>query len=127
MSLSLYTLLFFCAPLIADFFHEPDLTPLARYVFAGFVISSLNIVPRAYLFRELKVKQNTIISFVALLTSGIVGVTMAWQGFAYWGIATHPLFTPSAQPSERIGSPAGGPASISRSVPSGRCWVIPAA
>ena len=91
MSLSLYTLLFFCAPLIADFFHEPDLTTLARYVFAGFVISSLNIVPRAYLFRELKVKQNTIISFVALLTSGIVGVTMAWQGFAYWGIATQSI------------------------------------
>ena len=90
-SLVIYGVLFFAAPLIADFYNEPQLTPLARYLFLSFVISSLSIAPRAYLFRNLKVKENTIIGITALLISGIVGVTMAANGFAFWGIATQTI------------------------------------
>ena len=90
-SIVIYILLFFAAPLIANFYNEPQLTPLARYLFLSFVISSLSIAPRAYLFRNLKVKENTIIGITALLLSGIVGVTMAANGFAFWGIATQTI------------------------------------
>ena len=86
--LTCYAILFLCAPLIADFYHRPELAPLARFVFLGFLITSLNVAPRAYLFRNLKVKQNSLIILCALLVSGIVGVVMAWRGFAYWGLAT---------------------------------------
>ena len=91
VSLTIYLILFFCAPLIADFYNEPRLTPLARYIFIGFFITSLGIAPRAYLFRNLKVKQSGIVPFVSLFVSGIVGVTMALLGFAYWGIATQTI------------------------------------
>ena len=84
----IYLILFFCAPLIADFYHTPELTPLARYVFIGFVISSLGTAHFAKLFKEMKVKQRTIATFTALCISGIVGVTLAYMGFSYWGIAT---------------------------------------
>ena len=57
ISLSLYLLLFLCAPLIADFYHTPELTPLARYSFIGFFIASLGISHSAYLLRNLMVKQ----------------------------------------------------------------------
>ena len=90
-SLIIYIVLFFAAPLIATFYNEPTLTPLARYLFLSFVISSLSIAPRAYLFRNLKVKENTIIGITALLVSGIVGVTMAANGYAFWGIATQTI------------------------------------
>lgn len=88
VSFSLYVLLFFCAPLIADFYDEPRLTALARFMFLGFFISSLNIVPRAYLFRELRVRETTYVSLAGLIISGVVGVAMALCGLAYWGIAT---------------------------------------
>lgn len=91
VSVSIYIVLFFCAPLIARFEHEPELKPLARFVFAGFVISSINIVPRAKLFRELKVKQTAIITLVSLLVAGMVGIGMAMHGFAYWGLATQSI------------------------------------
>lgn len=91
VSLSIYAVLFACAPLIARFYGEPALTPLSRYVFAGFVVSSFNIVPRAKLFRELKVKQTTQITLTALAVAGIVGIGMAWQGYAYWGLATQSI------------------------------------
>ena len=38
----IYLILFFCAPLIADYCHQPKLIPLSRYVFLGFVFSSFN-------------------------------------------------------------------------------------
>ena len=33
VSLCIYVILFFCAPLIAHFYDQPELTPLCRYVF----------------------------------------------------------------------------------------------
>ena len=39
----------------------------------------------------MKVKQRTIATFTALCISGIVGVTLAFYGFSYWGIATQNL------------------------------------
>lgn len=47
VSLTVYAVLFFCAPLIAKFFHEPRLTTLSRFVFLTFLISSLGITSNA--------------------------------------------------------------------------------
>lgn len=91
ISFCLYWILFFCAPLIADFYNEPKLIPLARFAFLGFFISSLGIIPSAYLFRNLLVRQRSIAMILALGTSGIVGVTLAYNGFSYWSLATQSL------------------------------------
>lgn len=85
--ISLYILLFFTAPFIAEFYKTPQLIPLSRLSFVSFVISSMSIAPRAYLFKNLKIKETTIISISSLSVSGIVGITLAANGFAYWGIA----------------------------------------
>ncbi len=90
-SLTIYLLLFFCAPYLAEFYGDSRLTSLSRYIFIGFFITSLGIAPRALLFRNMKVRESSIVPFVSLLLSGIVGVTMAATGFAYWGIATQTL------------------------------------
>lgn len=87
----LYIILFFCAPFIAAYYRQPQLTPLARYIFLGFFISSLGIAHNAFLFRNLKVKQNSIIAMASLAVSGCVGIIMAVNGFAYWGLATQTL------------------------------------
>lgn len=91
MSLGLYSLLFLCAPLIAHFYHKPELTPLARYSFIGFVLSALGTAQSAVLFKNLKVKQRAISQIIALTISGCVGITMAYYGFSYWSIATQNL------------------------------------
>lgn len=86
VSLTLYAVLWFCAPLIADFYGDSDLTPLARVLFLGFLLSGLGTVQRAYLFGHLMVRQTSICSLSAMFVSGIVGVTMAVKGFAHWAI-----------------------------------------
>lgn len=88
MGTMLYAILFFCAPLIADFFHTPALTPLSRFLFLGFLISSTGTAHNAYLFKTMRVKQKAKAMIAAITTSGIVGVAMAYYGWAYWGLAT---------------------------------------
>lgn len=86
--LVLYAMLFLCAPLIAGFYHQPELVSLSRYAFVSFAIGNLGIVPNAILMKQLKVKQNALTQLTALMLSGTMGVIMAWAGMAYWGLAT---------------------------------------
>lgn len=87
-SLCFYTFFFFTAPLIAQFYGIPELTPLARYSFLSFLFVSFSIAPRAYIFRNMMVRESSIISIVSVFLSGAVGVVMAMNGYAYWGLAT---------------------------------------
>lgn len=89
--LTLYVVLFMAAPLIAAWFGQPLLTPLARLSFLSIVISGLGTTPRAVLFRNLRVKETAWMSLTALFVSGVTGVALAWNGFAYWGIAIQSL------------------------------------
>ncbi len=89
--LTLYGVLFLCAPLIAGWYNQPKLIPLARVSFLSLVLAGLGTAPRACLFRNLQVKQTAWMSLAALLCSGITGIVMAWNGFAYWGIAVQNL------------------------------------
>lgn len=91
VSLLLYVLLFLSAPLIAGFYQQPCLVPLSRFLFLGFIFASMGIVPNAVLTRELRVKEKAIVSLLALLLSGTVGVVMAFKGFSYWSLATQQL------------------------------------
>lgn len=86
-STALYVLLYLSAPLIARYYNTPELIPLSRLAFLGFFIASFGIAPRAILFRNLKVKENTIISLTALASSGIISIILAANGFSYWGLA----------------------------------------
>ncbi len=91
ISMTLYAILFFSAPLIAAFYGEPKLVPLARYVFIGFVFSSLGTAQSAYMFRNLLTKQKAMANLAALAVSGITAIVLAYLGFSYWGIATQAI------------------------------------
>ncbi len=91
ISLLMYAGLYFCAPLIAEFFNQPVLVGLSRYNFLGFVVAGFGIAPSAYLFRELKVKQKSISLMLAISISGLTGIVLALNGYSYWGIATQSI------------------------------------
>ncbi|MDR0891708.1 MAG: lipopolysaccharide biosynthesis protein [Mediterranea sp.] len=91
LSLFLYLLLFACAPLIARFYESPELTALCRYIFLGFLVSSLGIAQNAHMFRNLMVKEKAISLMAGLVVSGTVGVAMAFGGYSYWALATQTI------------------------------------
>lgn len=86
-SVILYTLLWFCAPLIADFFHQPVLVDVSRFVFLAIFISSLGIAHAAYMNKNMMNREVAIINFIALLCSGCIGIVLAFNGYAYWSLA----------------------------------------
>ena len=86
-----YAVLFGCAPLIARFYDEPALTPLARYCFLAIPIASLGTAQGAWLYRNLQVKQQAFSGIIAHVVSGCTGILLALNGFSYWGIATQSL------------------------------------
>jgi len=87
LGVSLYVILFFSAPFIAEFFDMPELTSLSRFLFLGFLFSSTGVAHNAALFRELKTKQIAKATLLASLVSGSVAVAMALMDMAYWAIA----------------------------------------
>ncbi len=84
---SLYAILFFTAPLIADFYHSPELTSVARFLFVSFLISAVGTVPAGILLRELRIRQRSTMLLIAVAVSGITGVACALAGMAYKGLA----------------------------------------
>ena len=90
-SLTLYAILFLCAPAIAAFYRKPELVPLCRYAFLGFVFASLGAAQNAYLFKHLMAREVGKAGIIAILVSNITGVTMAFMGYRYWALATQSI------------------------------------
>ena len=88
---AIYVVLFFCAPLIAAYYHQPKLIPLSRYVFLGFVFSSFGMAQSAYMTKQMQIKQIAKCGMIATLSSSIISVILAALGFGYWALATQYL------------------------------------
>lgn len=87
MSASVYVILFFCAPLIADIFHgDRRLIPLSRVMFISFIINGLGIVQTNRLMKRMDVRQVAIANVVGLTLSGIVGIWLALSGGGAWAL-----------------------------------------
>lgn len=92
ISIFLYVILFFSAPLIADFYDKPKLIPLARVLFLAFVFSGIASVSHTVMHKKLMVKQQGIIEITSMTIAGIVGIFLALKGYGYWALALQSLF-----------------------------------
>lgn len=86
MSVLMYSILFLCAPLIADFYDRPYLTEVSRVLFLTFLISSLGIAHGGYMMKNMMNKEMAIIGFISLIVSGATGITLAFLGKSYWAL-----------------------------------------
>lgn len=84
---AMYAILFFCAPLIARFFRQDCLTAVSRFVFLAFLISSFSISHGGYLTKRMRNKEIAVTGILALVISGITGITLALLGYRYWALA----------------------------------------
>lgn len=91
MSFVIYAILYFCTPLIADFYGQPELINISRVVFLTLPINALCIIQHSLLTKELRVKSLTYVSIISALVSGAVGITMAYLGFGVWSLVVQSL------------------------------------
>lgn len=86
MALSMYVLLFFGAPMIAEFYHAPILGKMLRFSALVLIFNSLGIAPKALLQRQLRFKELAVASTTISLFAGVVALFMAYHGYAYWSL-----------------------------------------
>lgn len=91
ISISLYLLLFVCAPFIARFFNQPLLTNLARVIFLALPLNSLSLIQTTLLNKQIRFKTLTKINITALTVSGICSLAMAYGGLGVWTLAWQPV------------------------------------
>ncbi|MDR2086339.1 MAG: lipopolysaccharide biosynthesis protein [Dysgonamonadaceae bacterium] len=91
LGISIYVLLFFGAPLIAEFYKAPELTALSRVLFLVFPFHALGVVSYTVMFKKLMTKQQAMIDIIAMLISLSTGLFLALKGYAYWALVIQSL------------------------------------
>ena len=91
ISICLYLLLFVCSPFIARFFNQPLLTDLARVIFLALPLNSLSLIQTTLLNKQVRFKLLTKINIIALITSSICSLGMAYGGMGVWTLAWQPV------------------------------------
>ncbi|WP_138432119.1 MOP flippase family protein [Fodinibius saliphilus] len=81
------------ASLVADFYGEPALVNLTRFIALQFFIGSLNTVQQSLLQRKMNFKKLTIVQISTQVISGGIAVGMALTGFGVWSLAWQSLIT----------------------------------
>lgn len=87
VSLLVYWILFFCAPLIADIFQgDRRLIPLSRVMFLSFIFNGLALVQTTRLMKEMNVRQIAVANMIGLIISGGIGIWLALAGYGPWAL-----------------------------------------
>lgn len=86
LSVVMYVALFFLAPFIADFFHQPSLVEISRVTFIAILFNALYLVPYNHINREMDYKSLAKVNFISTVISGGIGIAMAFTGFGVWAL-----------------------------------------
>jgi len=92
----LFLAYFFGSSLIAGYFNEPRLEPLARVLAFVFLLFPFRVIPDALLDRELKFKLKAFAELAAGIASALTTLLLAVYGAGVWaliiGVLTHRAF-----------------------------------
>lgn len=91
ISVVMFVLLYFCAPLIAKFFDRLELIPLVRVMGLIIIFQALSIVQNTILTRRIDFKTKTKASVFSATVSGIIGIAMAFMGYGVWSLVGQQL------------------------------------
>ncbi len=89
----LYGLFFFTAPILSDFFNQPQITILIRVICLTFIINSLTAVQTNLLSKELKFKQKIIINWISIVIGYLVAFYLAFNNYGVWAIVWMTIVT----------------------------------
>lgn len=91
VSVAFYLVLYFSAPLIAQFYSMPQLVMLTRVLSLNIIINSLAIVQRTKLTINIDFKTIAKVNVASVFISGIVAVYFAYSGLGVWALVIQNL------------------------------------
>lgn len=89
LSAIIFTILFFCAPLIAAIYNNYQLIWIIRAQSVSLLFSSFSSVQGSLVSRKLDFKAFFYLTLISTILSGIVGLSMAFAGFGVWALIGH--------------------------------------
>lgn len=91
VSLVLYAIMFFVAPLIASFYEKPELVPLVRALSLIIVIAGVKNIQQAYVSRNLLYKKFFFATLAGTIGAAVAGIAMAYLGYGAWALVVQML------------------------------------
>ena len=86
MSILVYLILFFSAPLISNFYSQPILIEIIRWYCLGFIISSFRSIHSVKLMKEMRFKKLTLLNLPGNFISVVIGIWMGHIGYGIWSL-----------------------------------------
>jgi teichuronic acid exporter len=86
VSILIYFIVFFTAPLVADFYTQPILVSIIRIYCLTFIIDAFSSVQLARLTKRMDFKIQTLVALPATIIGGGVGIYMAYSDFGVFSL-----------------------------------------
>lgn len=86
-----FFLCFLLSPFISQFFDDPNLLIVLRWLSTLVIINAVGIVQRTILVRNIDFKTQTKISLISSILGGIVGVLFAYKGYGVMSLVYQQL------------------------------------
>jgi O-antigen/teichoic acid export membrane protein len=87
----MYLILFFAAPLIANFYENEKLIPVVRVLGLTLFFGAFNSVQEAYIQKHFLFKKLFFRSLAVIIPSGIFGISLAYFDFGVWALVWQQL------------------------------------
>lgn len=91
LSVAFYGLLYISAPLIANFYEQPELIELTRVMGLTVIFFGIAIVQRSEMTQSLEFKKQAYAQVPSVLIAGIVSITMAYMDYGVWALVAQYL------------------------------------
>ncbi len=82
-------ILFVIAPIISHYYGTNDLTAPLRVYSLALAFGAFNSIQTAKLQREMRFKAIMVCSLIAIVPSGVLGISMAYAGFGLWALIAY--------------------------------------
>lgn len=91
LSFIFYGLMYLSAPYIAEFYNRPELVGLTRVMGLAIIFFGIAIIQRSEMTQQLEFKKQAYAQIPSIAIAGGVSITMAYNGFGVWSLATQYL------------------------------------
>lgn len=92
VGLILYSSIFLLAPYIEKFYELDDFAEVIRVLGVTLILNSFGYISRLKMTKDLEFKKQFKIGIPSLITSSILGITLAFLNFGYWSLVFMRLF-----------------------------------
>lgn len=86
ISLSVYAVLFFSSPYIGKFYDNNQIVWVLRVLSLKIVVAAVSTIQHAYVQKHMLFKKFFLSTISGTIVSGIVGISMALNGFGVWSL-----------------------------------------